>query len=593
MSNILRLFDKLEIPYTQKGTSYVMRCPFCKGDDQLKNHNAQINIERNGFYCFTEGKFYNYKEILINLKNLGYDTNTKGIDEDIARRKIRIAENAENLKNKPPADFEPAEKSLLKQGYTKKAVFGYYLANGKLAYEKHRYEKINETTQEVEKTFLYLNHDGKATLKGVVQKQILYGLEQFFYISPREIWLTEGEKCRDTVAATMPNQVEDIICLSFIKPTDFNGFENLFENADVVIFQDNDKTGEKNTSEIVEILKTHVNTIKVVKFTENEQGYDVADFLETHDWNNLTNKVENADVVYQTPLKQFQHGVPQITKVNNFILEPFIPRQSIVLFDGLGEVGKTLLAMQLALSLAAGKSFLNFEVKENRKVMYLTAEENEENFAERLNLLMKGLRIENQETLEQNLIWLSIYSQNFQCSTYRLLKNTRKEIEPTEFYAYLVNAITHFKPSLIILDSLVNFYGLDENSSEQASIFMENLKMITKNHDCSFMLLHHQTKEAMRVDGEKLFRGSMVFREQSRARITLQRIDENTKKLAIEKLNYYSQLRRDVYIKLATMNENEEPLLCFTECEPPKKEEKNNNKQGGTEDEERKKLTDV
>ncbi len=574
MSNILKLFDELKIPYARKGTSYVTRCPFCKGDDKIGEHNAQINVERNGFYCYTEGKFYNYKEILENLEASGdYDIEImQNYQLTIQNRKSEIKENAEKLKSKPPADFEIVEKSFLEKGYAKTATFKYYLADGKFAYVKYRYEKTNEITQETEKTFLYENSEGKATLKGVVQKQIPYGLEQFFYLSPQQIWLVEGEKCRDILISNMPESNEDIACLSFIKPTDLNGFENIFENTDITIFEDNDETGKKNTSEIVEILKKFVKTIKVVKFEEGEKGYDVADFLETHTWEDLIEKIKKAEIIYQIPLKQLHFGIPDIKPTDNFILEPYIPKQAVVLFDGLGETGKTLLAMQLAMSLATGKPFLGFEIKEKQKVLYLTAEENDANFAQRLKLLAKGLNVNN-EQLQQNFAWLSIYSENFQCSTYRLLKNANKEIITTEFYDCLVNIITHFKPSLVILDSLVNFYGLDENSSEQASIFMEALKMITKNHDCSFMLLHHQTKEAMRVDGEKLFRGSMVFREQSRARITLQRVSEDTKKLTIEKLNYYSPIRQDVLIDLATANEKQEPLLCFMEKQDIQKQE--------------------
>ncbi len=481
MSNILKLFDELKIPYARKGTSYVTRCPFCKGDDKVSEHNAQINTERNGFYCYTEGKFYNYKEILENLEASGdYDIEImQNYKLVIQNRKIEIKENAEKLKSKPPADFEIVEKSFLEKGYAKTATFKYYLADGKFAYVKYRYEKTNEITQETEKTFLYENSEGKATLKGVVQKQIPYGLEQFFYLSPQQIWLVEGEKCRDILISKMPESNEDIACLSFIKPTDLNGFENIFENTDITIFEDNDETGKKNTSEIVELLKKFVKTIKVVKFEEGEKGYDVADFLETHTLEDLIEKIKKAEIIYQIPLKQLHFGIPDIEPTDNFILEPYIPKQAVVLFDGLGETGKTLLAMQLAMSLATGKPFLGFEIKEKQKVLYLTAEENDANFAQRLKLLAKGLNVNN-EQLQQNFAWLSIYSENFQCSTYRLLKNANKEIITTEFYDCLANIITHFKPSLVILDSLVNFYGLDENSSEQASIFMEALKMYGK-----------------------------------------------------------------------------------------------------------------
>ncbi len=283
--------------------------------------------------------------------------------------------------------------------------------------------------------------------------------------------------------------------------------------------------------------------------------------------------------------KQIKVGVIDLPYRDHFILEPYIPYEAIILFDGLGELGKSLLAMQLTLCLAAGKPFLSFKTKEPQKpVLYLTAEEDEYAFNDRLKKLMKGLNITNTD-LAGNFRWLSIYSEDFQCPTYRLLRTAKGEVIKTEFYNYLINIIARFNPKLVILDSLVNWYGLNENDGEQASIFMETLKMVSKEYNCSFLLLHHQTKEAMRVDGEKLFRGSMVFREQSRARITLQRVNNDVKKLELEKLNHFSSLRRDVYLSLATVDENNEQIICFYETDKPieKETEKKINKgKGGT-----------
>ncbi len=569
--NILELFDRLHISYTRKGSSYVMRCPFCKNDENLNKHNVEINIDTNGFYCFSESKFYTYKEILQGLKSLNYNIDHYNFDENIKKRKDTAKENTEKTKSPPPVDFEIIKKNLEKNGYNITAVYEFYKTSGELTYIKYRFEKENEVGEK-EKTFIYKNIEGKATLKNKLgEKQILYGLEQFAYIDPCEIYLVEGEKCRDAIISSMSNSTEDIVCLSFNKPSDFEGFENLFKNKSIVIFEDNDPTGKKNTKEIVELLKKYAQTIKVVSFVEFSQGFDVADFLEKNSWNELAEEIKNAEIVYKNPALQINIGVINNMDVkNNFILEPYIPKQSIVLFDGLGETGKSLLAMQLGLCLTTGKPFLGFEVKESQKILYFTAEETNDNFNDRLKKLAKGLNIKENDLI--NFAWLSIYSQNFQCSTYRLLHTIKGGVEKTEFYEYLVNIIAHFNPSLIVLDSLVNFYGLDENNSEHASIFLETLKMISKEYNCSFLLLHHQTKEAMRVGGEKLFRGSMVFREQSRARITLQRIKGNVKKLEIEKLNYFSKFKKDIYLSLAVVNENIENALCFIETEPPEKE---------------------
>ena len=58
MKKILSFLDSNGIKFKQLGQSYVCRCPICKGDNQLHKHNAQINLNFNNIYCYSEGKVY-------------------------------------------------------------------------------------------------------------------------------------------------------------------------------------------------------------------------------------------------------------------------------------------------------------------------------------------------------------------------------------------------------------------------------------------------------------------------------------------------------------------------------------------------------
>ena len=93
---------------------------------------------------------------------------------------------------------------------------------------------------------------------------------------------------------------------------------------------------------------------------------------------------------------------------------------------------------------------------------------------------------------------------------------------------------------LIVIDSWINFYGLDENSTEDGSVAYDYMKSLIRKYNCSIIILHHQTKEAMR--GQlNIFRGTMVFREQARTRIVMSKWNlPERKKISIEKCNYYS-----------------------------------------------------
>ncbi len=75
---------------------------------------------------------------------------------------------------------------------------------------------------------------------------------------------------------------------------------------------------------------------------------------------------------------------------------------------------------------------------------------------------------------------------------------------------------------------MIDFYDLDEKSTEDGAIAYDYLKSMIRKYNCSFLILHH------------LF-ASLVFREQAKIRIVISSDAKNrVKKLEIEKSNYYS-----------------------------------------------------
>lgn len=250
------------------------------------------------------------------------------------------------------------------------------------------------------------------------------------------------------------------------------------------------------------------------------------------------------------PLALNKGIIENILPEATFLLEPFIAH-SINILDGIGEVGKSILATQIALCISENvKLFNKFQATETVNVLYITQEETEYIFNDRLKKISKALNIKE----INNFFWISTLSKNFDCSTYRLLSNETQIIK-TDFFSRLLKTIEHYKIKFIVLDSLVNFYGLDENNTSHASVFIETLKMICKNYDCAFLLLHHHSKSSLSSKSEdRLFRGSTVFREQSRCRMMIykHKDDKNTniKTLEIEKLNYYTEHERTYKIVL-------------------------------------------
>jgi len=229
---------------------------------------------------------------------------------------------------------------------------------------------------------------------------------------------------------------------------------------------------------------------------------------------------------------------------DDWILEPLIPAEAIIVLDGLGGSGKSWLSIDLAFAIGQGTDFVGrYPVKKQGVVLYFTAEETPRRFVTRLDLITAA------DGDNENLYWISTLDEEYPYETSIFTKDTwritkTKTADAIEFY------INEYKPVLVILDSLINFYGLDENNSSEAKRFYDLLTNWIKTYHCSFLLLHHQTKDSLRLrEDDGIFRGSIVFREQARQRLTYKNIKfedggrtVTARKISIEKANYYSPL---------------------------------------------------
>jgi len=231
---------------------------------------------------------------------------------------------------------------------------------------------------------------------------------------------------------------------------------------------------------------------------------------------------------------------------NPWILEPLVPFEAITILDGLGGSGKSWLATDLAYSISLGKDFLGkFPVRRIGTVLYLTAEEVPQMFLHRL----KAIR--NYYPANMNFAWISLLDKRIEISPY-ICRKKRGEQTITPMAEVLEGLIEDTKPILVVLDALVNFYGLDENDSEDAMFFYDVIKYLMRKYETAFLLLHHQNKEGMRAQADDVisFRGSGVLREQARSRIIYKNVNLGdgmfAKKILLEKSNYYSPLRNEI-----------------------------------------------
>jgi len=541
--NFLDIYMKYLQHLKKVGKNYFALCPF----HSETNPSFSINPHTGWFFCFGCNAKGNIFQFLLKMKEQGVE-----IDEEDKRLIQRKPETQKELQNKAKHNielgknykktcqktYEQKKSELIENGYSFVSEYIYYSLNGVEEYKVYRFERPKgDGTFEKE---IFPAANGVVGMQG--KKQIPYGMHQFMFASPEsEIWICEGEKCADAIIASMPSNA-DIVVLGYRKPSDFKTIpiEELFSQKEIVIFQDNDETGRRNTIEITEILKPIAKKIKLVKFSDFPEKYDVADYLAEKDWNSLLQRIEISETI-ETPVSQtdiIKNGTSVIIeKQEEWILEPLIPTNAIVLLDGLGGLGKSIFAMEMAYAISTGQSFLLQDILPMGKypILYLTAEESDWRFFERLKNIEKAYQVQSKK-----FYWVSTIAKDFCLPTTRLFCKKQNEVQTTETFMFLEDAIRKTNAKLVVLDSWINFYGLDENSTEDGSVAYDYMKSLIRKYNCSIIILHHQTKEAMRGQ-VNIFRGTMVFREQARARIVMSKWNlSERKKITIEKCNYYS-----------------------------------------------------
>lgn len=170
----------------------------------------------------------------------------------------------------------------------------------------------------------------------------------------------------------------------------------------------------------------------------------------------------------------YQH-FEDLKKDTDFIIQDFLyPKTVTMLYSPPGQF-KSILALNLALSVATGSKWLNFETKQN-PVLYCDKENNDQIIKERLMGLFKGNLIEKKEF-----------------PLYVLRRNG--DLLDDRFLEQLKEAILEKNIKLIIFDTLHRFADYDENSSNDINrLYTKVFQPFVDLYGVSVIFLHHTTK---------------------------------------------------------------------------------------------------
>lgn len=174
-------------------------------------------------------------------------------------------------------------------------------------------------------------------------------------------------------------------------------------------------------------------------------------------------------------------------------VEGLIPARNVTLLYGDGGTGKSLLSLQLAVSTALGIPWIDVQTETaHGPCLFLTAEDELDEVHRRLADIVKshGVRIDDLD----NLVISSLAGED---ALLGAPKDKGGEIQATKLYKVLAGVIAKMRPALVVLDTLADLFGGDENQRSQARQFITLIRKLALDNNTAIVVLAHPSLSGM------------------------------------------------------------------------------------------------
>lgn len=163
-----------------------------------------------------------------------------------------------------------------------------------------------------------------------------------------------------------------------------------------------------------------------------------------------------------------------------WIVPLLIAKQSIGFVAGLPESRKSWCCIDLAVACATGTSWLGKFPTNQCRVLLVDQERAKSETQRRLKAIMMGRDVPS--AIIKDALFVK-------CGT-----TTR--IDLSHSFDAFRKEISDIKPELIIVDSLATFHTKEESNRMEIQQVMEAIKQLREEFKCSFIFIHHETKNA-------------------------------------------------------------------------------------------------
>ncbi len=165
---------------------------------------------------------------------------------------------------------------------------------------------------------------------------------------------------------------------------------------------------------------------------------------------------------------------------DNILGQRFLTRFGSWLIIAQSGIGKSVLAMQLALHFTLGKSVFGIPTQKPLKVLFIQAENNDIDLARPFHSVSNKANFTPEENalIDKNLVFISEESSS-----------------GDKFISMFDSACKKLSPDLVIIDPLLSYIGGDISRQDVCSIFLRNkLNPMIKKHNVGVVIIHHTGK---------------------------------------------------------------------------------------------------
>ena len=208
-----------------------------------------------------------------------------------------------------------------------------------------------------------------------------------------------------------------------------------------------------------------------------------------------------------------------------FIWAGRIPRGHVTLLGAHGGVGKSMLALQLAVAVCLGADFLGASTEQGR-VLFFSGEDGGPVLRHRLGFIADHFDAQP-DTLASSLTILDATDEPAlyrEVSQYGVHKG-----EPTQGFNRLSEIIREVQPDLVIVDNASDVFEASENDRASVRGFLRQLRQLFPdgNEPPAMLLLAHIQKQAVGNRAAESYSGSTAWHNSARSRLALAAPDKN------------------------------------------------------------------